>query len=409
MRPNEATSVEVADVYKGEIKAGKLTRTADGTEFRYLARYLEADGQPIASTLPVRRNAYLSRSGAIPAYFAGLLPEGARLTALTLAVKTSADDELSLLVAVGTDTVGDVRVVPAGEQPEVLGVDLPTDPSQVNFSDLFQRSIDPGVDQLDAAIAGVQSKLSDSMISFPIKGTNGPAFLKLEPGQFPHIVRNEHFFLGLAREAGFSVPRNELVTDMVGMDGLLIERFDRSMDAVDRLVRIAQEDGCQLLNRYPADKYRVTINELATRLTEVASAPIPAVLDLVLLIAFSWAVGNGDLHAKNFSVQWLEAGSLVVPTPIYDVLSSLPYPSLNQRMAMKLDGRDDNFTARYFVEFAERFGIPQRLIRRRLHEMLDRMTPGLRGLEGIGFDTDTTTRLYRELNTRVSRLQQTAG
>ena len=43
-----------------------------------------------------------------------LLPEGRRLGALRRAVKTSADDELSLLLAVGADAIGDVQVVPSG-------------------------------------------------------------------------------------------------------------------------------------------------------------------------------------------------------------------------------------------------------------------------------------------------------
>lgn len=230
--------------------------------------------------------------------------------------------------------------------------------------------------------------------------------MKLEPGQFPRLVRNENFFLGLARAVGFVVPRHEAVTDRARNDALLIERFDRVMFPGDRLARIAQEDGCQLLNRYPADKYRISINTLALRVVEIASAPVPAVVDLVLLVAFSWAIGNGDLHAKNFSLQWRDEGSLVASSPIYDVLSTIPYGILNQRMAMKLDGRDDNIKFRYFIEFAARFGVPESMMRRRLNTMLDRMEPGLDGLETIGFDADTTTRLDGEIRRRLAILMR---
>jgi serine/threonine-protein kinase HipA len=54
----------------------------------------------------------------VPPFFAGLLPEGARLVALITRLKTSAADEFSLLVAVGGDTIGDVRVLPEGAAPE---------------------------------------------------------------------------------------------------------------------------------------------------------------------------------------------------------------------------------------------------------------------------------------------------
>lgn len=50
-------------------------------------------------------------AGAVPPYFAGLLPESRRLTALQRAIKTSADDEFSLLLAIGHDAIGDVQVV----------------------------------------------------------------------------------------------------------------------------------------------------------------------------------------------------------------------------------------------------------------------------------------------------------
>jgi serine/threonine-protein kinase HipA len=45
-------------------------------------------------------------SGALPAFFSGLLPEGHRLTVLKNAVKTSLGDELSLPLAVGADVPG---------------------------------------------------------------------------------------------------------------------------------------------------------------------------------------------------------------------------------------------------------------------------------------------------------------
>jgi len=47
---------------------------------------------------PGGQRARPSPAGALPSYFSGLLPEGRRLGALRRAVKTSADDELSLLL-----------------------------------------------------------------------------------------------------------------------------------------------------------------------------------------------------------------------------------------------------------------------------------------------------------------------
>ena len=58
----------------------------------------------------------VTTGGAVPPFFAGLLPEGVRLGVVTSSTKTSADDHLTLLLAIGADTVGNVRVVPAGAE-----------------------------------------------------------------------------------------------------------------------------------------------------------------------------------------------------------------------------------------------------------------------------------------------------
>src|SRR4029077_10576223 len=88
-----------------------------GIEFAYQDDYLRSGRPPVATTLPLTDQPVVTSSGAVPPYFAGLLPEGRRLGALRRAVKTSADDELSLLLAVGADAIGDVQVVAAGVTP----------------------------------------------------------------------------------------------------------------------------------------------------------------------------------------------------------------------------------------------------------------------------------------------------
>ncbi len=109
--------VSSADVFKAGTLAGNLRRLYDRTEFQYLPAYLTAGGPPVAWSLPPSADTYIAPAAAVPAFFAGLLPEGRRLTALRRMVGTSADDEFSMLLAVGSDTIGDVQVVSAGPPP----------------------------------------------------------------------------------------------------------------------------------------------------------------------------------------------------------------------------------------------------------------------------------------------------
>jgi serine/threonine-protein kinase HipA len=136
----DLVTVTRADVYKAGALAARLSRSDDRTEFAYLPEYLVAAGRPVATTLPLRPGVRSSPAGALPPFFAGLLPEGRRLTALRRAVKTSADDELSLLLAVGHDLIGDVQVVPAGETPgEPDSLVTVEDWSTVDFDEIVEH------------------------------------------------------------------------------------------------------------------------------------------------------------------------------------------------------------------------------------------------------------------------------
>src|SRR6266851_3998656 len=134
--------VAVSDVYKGDVCAAVLERTDGSVRFRYLDSYLDAGGPAVASRLPLSPQPVLSAAGSVPPFFAGLLPEGVRLAALTRRVSTSADDMLSLLMTVGADCIGDVRVVPSGVEPAtVTPLAVVDDWATADFDELFAASV----------------------------------------------------------------------------------------------------------------------------------------------------------------------------------------------------------------------------------------------------------------------------
>ncbi len=115
--PSDLRDVETADVYKGDLLAGRLTRHGDNIEFTYDTCYLSDTSVPdVAWSIPKTRIETSATSGSVPPFFAGLLPEGIRLAGAVTSTKTSADDHLTILLAVGSDTIGDVRVVPQGTE-----------------------------------------------------------------------------------------------------------------------------------------------------------------------------------------------------------------------------------------------------------------------------------------------------
>lgn len=341
-----------ADVYKQGTLAGKLRRTDDGgTSFAYTAEYLESGLPGIASTLPKTADkAVYTPGGGVPAFFAGLLPEGHRLTVLRDAAKTSFSDELTLLLAVGADVPGDVQVVPRGEspaEPEALA-DV-ADPSALDFSSLAE-AIDLH------ALPGVQPKASASMLSAPLALGDGRYILKLDPPNHPHLVENELLHLRAAKALKIPVAVASLVEDRNGVSGLLVGRFDRKNDG-GRWIRLPLEDGAQVLGLPPASKYNVTSGDVVMSLAKATKAPAIAARNLYLQFVFAWLTGNGDLHAKNISVVGGQHGGFVV-APVYDIPCTLLYG--DDTMALPLAGRTKGLKARHWLEFAESIGLPQR-------------------------------------------------
>ena len=392
--------VESADVYKGDQRAATLSRVAGGVEFRYLPGWVAADAPPVATSLPVSSDPLVTPGGALPSYFAGLLPEGRRLGVLRREVKTSADDELSLLLAVGADAIGDVQVVPAGDPPTDVPPRIATkDFTTVRFADLVAEL---GIHAQRSALPGVQDKTSAAMINLPVARSGERAILKLNPvDSFPHLVENEAFFLDAAGRSGLAVPRHELITDSDGAYGLLVHRFDRV--TVDGAVRpLAVEDGCQAIDRPPADKYLLDTGRVFAALTALCDAPTVAARELLRQLAFAYLTGNGDAHAKNFSVLQDLTGEWRI-SPAYDLPSSQPYG--DNTMAMPVGGRTDaGLGSDAFVALGEDLGVPARATRRTLVELADRADRWLPDLDRLPFDQGSIRKLRRVIDHRRKRL-----
>jgi serine/threonine-protein kinase HipA len=397
--------VDAADVYVGDVVAGELRRTPDGTVFTYRDDYLAQRGPAVATSLPLSATPVLTPAGALPPFFTGLLPEGRRLAAVRAAVKTSADDELSLLLAVGSDAIGHVRVVPHGDLPTedevtepVLGL-----PSEVSFRELLRQALGAEPDLLDrVALPGVQDKISGRMISFPVAGARGRYLLKLNPPEFPHLVENEAFFLEAARRSGLSVATAHIEVDADGEPGLLVDRFDRVEVNGGGLCRLAQEDACQVLARYPADKYRLTAEEVVAGLAAVTDAPVVAARDLLRQLAFAYLSGNGDAHGKNFSVLRHSNGEWRA-SPAYDVPTSHPYGDTT--MALTIDGKDrESITWRSFVALGDVVGVPERAVRRTLADLTTSVDRWIGDLDQLPFDQRRVHRLRRLVADRRAKL-----
>ena len=394
MRLDTLTQIERAVVLANGHRAGFLVRTPEDVQFVYEADY---QGPAVATTLPIRREPYNSaRPGAVPPFFANLLPEGRRMTALRAAAKTSADDELTLLLAIGSDTIGHVQVRPEGTTPTLDEPPAVVTFGEVRFTELFARVLSRHpADRV--GLPGVQDKVSGKMISLPLSYRDSAWILKFNPPESPHLVENEAFFLAAAKASGLTVPDHEVVRDADGAAGLLIRRFDRVGTQ-----RLAQEDGCQVCGRYPADKYRMTSEALIVGLSAVCGAPIVAARTLIQQLAFAYLTCNGDAHAKNFSVFQQRDGEWRV-TPAYDLPSSHPYGDTT--MALSIAGkRSEDIGRADFISLGAAVGVRERAVARAIDALLDAAPAWLDQLDLLPFDRRRTHKLGRAIAYRMRRL-----
>ncbi|HET9892054.1 MAG TPA: type II toxin-antitoxin system HipA family toxin [Mycobacterium sp.] len=398
--------VTEADVYIGEDLAAHLTRErSDMISFDYTAHQPAAESsirERSVSWSLLRSGEYpvVATGGAVPPFFAGLLPEGVRLGVVTSSTKTSADDHLTLLLAIGSDTIGNVRVVPAGAAP---ARPLPMfEPERDNdFRAVFAR-LTGSVDADPVGLAGVQPKVSAAMLSTPAQTRSGPAILKLNPVQYPLIAENEHFFMTMAAACGLRVATTSLLHDAKGSSALLVSRFDRA-----GAMRIPQEDACQVTGIYPASKYRMKTETAITALADACgrgggSKPV-ALLELLKVVVFSWLIGNGDLHGKNLSIY--NPDGVWQPTPAYDLLCTQPYMRWRDPMALNLYGRANRFARGDFVDAGERLGLRPRAITRMIDAIIDAAHDWPDKCGEIGFDERQTKLLAQMLRRRIDSLR----
>jgi len=89
-------------------------------------------------------------------------------------------------------------------------------------------------------------------------------------------------------------------------------------------------------------------------------------------------------------------------SPAYDVLSTVPYG--DRKMALSLDGRDDNLKRASLLRFGERFGVREAAITLLLDDLCARTAQGVAELPEIGFDARKTRHLGTVMRQRIGDL-----
>ena len=130
---------------------------------------------------------------------------------------------------------------------------------------------------------------------------------------------------------------------------------------IDRLngQMLAMEDFCQLDGRLTEDKYRGSYERCGKVISTYASNKALALSQMFLRIVFSFAVGNSDMHLKNFSlIETAEKSNEYTLSAAYDMLSTnVVIPADQEQLALTINGKKQNIRRKDFIVFAETIGI----------------------------------------------------
>lgn len=356
------------NLFKNNLHAGELIRTTDGCEILLKKDFLSTNKNlNLTYQIPSREESQKFVGTGLPPYFAGLLPEGLRLKALIKQTKTSVDDLFSLLIAAGQDPVGDIHFELIDSKKIKTTDQIPESFKYIQTALRLGESIDSN------SLSGVQDKISADRLSLPvkIKDKKKSYILKLPSQDFTDIIPNEMMCLSLAHLCGLKVNTAKIIQDKDQIEALLVERFDRKWNPlVKTWNRFHQEDACQFLNRYPADKYRISIQEIAEGIIEFSTSPELEVLNLLKQVAFSYLIGNGDLHAKNISLLQPGISSPHQLSPAYDIVCTALYG--DHKMALMFDGKNQNLKRKNFIEFGKRYNIPEKATMSMLNKLVEK-------------------------------------
>ena len=361
-------------------RVGTLVLVDGRLNFGYAPSWLSrSDAVALSVSLPLQAAPFDDHK--TRPFFAGLLPEGQMRRLIAQQFQVSGQNDFALLDHIGGECAGAVTFLEPGQ---VLPV--PADNGDVQWlsdaevvallDELPRRPMLAGQDGLRLSLAGAQDKLpvvfDGARLGLPRGGTPSSHILKPAIQAVEGSVINEAFCMALAEAMQFKPAKAE-VHSVLNRSFLLVERYDRVMDAQGQRHRLHQEDFCQALGVVPEMKYQneggpdlAQCFELVRRATRPSA---PQVLRLLDACVFNALIGNHDAHAKNFSL--LYVGKTPVLAPFYDLLSTAVYPTLTPKMAMKIGSKYkfSEVQVRHWDQLAQSVGMTKAQTKKRILEL----------------------------------------
>ncbi|UAN45989.1 type II toxin-antitoxin system HipA family toxin [Serratia sp. JSRIV001] len=430
------------DVYMNGYKVGIFSREGTGAHmFQYVDTWLNQPGsRPISLSMPLRRRPY--KGAEVYNFFDNLLPDNPEIRGRILArYRADSTQPFDLLARIGADTIGALQLLPQNAGPgDIRTINYKALSNQELASILtgYKAGAPLGmiedVEDFRISLAGAQEKTAllylENRWCLPIAATPTTHIIKLPIGKIEShsnsidlsdSVENEYLCALVAKEFGLSVPHC-FIMQVGDIKALAVERFDRRYASDGSwIMRLPQEDFCQVLNVPSARKYENQGGPGISEIMEYLLGSVTAEKDRYNFMkaqVLFWLLAATDGHAKNFSV-FIEADGRFRLTPLYDILSVYPvfagrglHPK-DAKLAMGLKGSKgkkyaiEQIFPRHFFHTAKAVGFERAAmegILTELAESVDTVIERVTQLLPAGFPPAISNAILKGLKARSARL-----
>ncbi|MBI2119848.1 MAG: type II toxin-antitoxin system HipA family toxin [Elusimicrobia bacterium] len=336
---------ELLQVYWGTNLVGQLRLdNRENFVFQYALEWIDQTAIPLSIRLPLQEEPF--PDSICRFFFTNLLPEGNVRILISRKLGISETNDFELLKALGGDCAGAISLLAEGEKFSDQGdYDLIT--SEELDSMILEMLSSPLLiwkENLRLSLAGAQQKLpvylQDGKIYMPRGSYPSSHILKPNIPGFDNIIENEAFCMNLAKNIGLPVPKVSILKNKQPV--YLVERYDRKKNEQNKLIRLHQEDFCQALGYSYARKYETEggpdLKKCFSLISDFGTQPIIDKKILIQWVVFNVLIGNCDTHAKNISMLITKENYQIAP--YYDLISTIVYPSLSSKLAMRIGGED---------------------------------------------------------------------
>ncbi len=289
-------------------------------EFNYLKD--TAPSNPISLTMMVQNTPYIH--GKLHPVFTQNLPEGYVRVYLHKKLERFASvNDMYLLALQGHKGIGHLTYdsdMPASQTEHyTLSEILNWDSEHALFPMLLDRYY------LGGALSGMQPKI---MVPLNARSTvtQNEVIVKSFDDEFHDLAINEFVCMSAAKYAGLNPPNFWLSKDK---SCFVIERFD-----IQNKERLAIEDFSVLMGK---ERYASSYEQFLKAVWIYTNSQ-QELEKAYHYIVFNCLIGNGDAHLKNFALQYSQGAKNIRLTPPYDITHTLIYDTIDNNMALKMNG-----------------------------------------------------------------------